>query len=180
MVRFSPVRGDSDVNVHLNSNSDEGGDDIGSIEANEITFRTGPEESNCLRKYEDQHQNHPRKYHSRLSFFSSMEQQTAQDDEEHAGQQEHASRLKIPVLLITFLPVLLVVRQAVLLIRRLLELHSLPTQDSFHDYWKDKMFTCQILSLVGNKNSTHPPTLQLVRESVMKIIYLSNNCDLVI
>ena len=109
-------------------------------------------------------------------LFSSMEQQTAQDDEEHAGQQEHASRLKIPVLLITFLPVLLVVRQAVLL----LELHSLPTQDSFHDYWKDKMFTCQILSLVGNKNSTHPPTLQLVRESVMKIIYLSNNCDLVI
>ena len=87
-----------------------------------------------------------------------MEQQTAQDDEEHAGQQEHASRLhlKIPVLPITFLPVLLVDRQAVLLIR-LLELHSLPTQDSFHDYWKDKMFTCQILSLVGNKNSTHPP-----------------------
>ena len=112
-------------------------------------------------------------------LFSSMEQQTAQDDEEHAGQQEHASRLKIPVLLITFLPVLLVVRLAALLIR-LLELHSLPTQDSFHDYWKDKMFTCQILSLVGNKNSTHPPTLQLVRESVMKIIYLSNNCDLVI
>ena len=56
MVCFSPVRRNSDVNVHLDSESEEGRDDGVSVEDGDILSRiVGPDddESNYLNTYEE-------------------------------------------------------------------------------------------------------------------------------